>query len=192
MASQYLYTICIEQTYVANYLHGYIIFKNFANVHRALNMLVFKIVYNQLVWLLPFAHPQKIIRKIILNFWQFILKISYIPYVRSHVLLILQQFRGELQSIMASWLIILLVYSYNNKYLEILDPSEWEYEYGNIYSGTCVYCGHVGTNQMFPDYQGVLIFQVSLCDKAPFGTINKCVVSLRIFRYVSWLTGFTV
>ena len=26
-----------------------------------------------------------------------------------------------------------------------------------------------------PDYQGVLIIQVSLYDKAPFGTITKCV-----------------
>ena len=26
-----------------------------------------------------------------------------------------------------------------------------------------------------PDYLGVLIFQVSLYDKAPFGTITKCV-----------------
>ena len=25
-----------------------------------------------------------------------------------------------------------------------------------------------------PDYQGVLIFQVSLYDKAPFGTIARC------------------
>ena len=39
-----------------------------------------------------------------------------------------------------------------------------------------VYYGHLGTNQKCPDYQGVLIFQVSLYDKAtPFGTITKCV-----------------
>ena len=34
-----------------------------------------------------------------------------------------------------------------------------------------VYYGHLGTNKKCPDYQGVLIFQVSLYDKAPFGTI---------------------
>ena len=37
-----------------------------------------------------------------------------------------------------------------------------------------VYYGHFGTNQRHPDYQGVLIFQVSLYDKAPFGTIARC------------------
>ena len=37
-----------------------------------------------------------------------------------------------------------------------------------------VYYGHLGTNQSCPDYQGVLIFQVSLYDKAPFGTIARC------------------
>ena len=38
-----------------------------------------------------------------------------------------------------------------------------------------VYYGHLGTNQKCPDYQGVLIFQVSLHEKASFGTITKCV-----------------
>ena len=38
-----------------------------------------------------------------------------------------------------------------------------------------VYYGHLGTNKRCPDYQAVLIFQVSLYDKAPFGTITKCV-----------------
>ena len=37
-----------------------------------------------------------------------------------------------------------------------------------------VYYGHLGTNQRCPDYQGVLIFQVSVYDKAPFGTIARC------------------
>ena len=37
-----------------------------------------------------------------------------------------------------------------------------------------VYYGHLGTNQRCPDYQGVLIFQVSLYDKVPFGTIARC------------------
>ena len=36
-----------------------------------------------------------------------------------------------------------------------------------------VYYGHLGTNQRCPDYQGVLIFQVSLHDKAPFGTTAR-------------------
>ena len=35
-----------------------------------------------------------------------------------------------------------------------------------------VYYGHLGTNQKFPDYHSVLIFQVSLCDKAPCGTLT--------------------
>ena len=38
-----------------------------------------------------------------------------------------------------------------------------------------VYYGHLGTDKQCPDYQSVLIFQVSLYDKAPFGTITKCV-----------------
>lgn len=38
-----------------------------------------------------------------------------------------------------------------------------------------MYYGHLGTNKMCPDYQGVLIVQVSLYDKAPFGTITNCV-----------------
>ena len=33
----------------------------------------------------------------------------------------------------------------------------------------------LGTNKKCPDYESVLIFQVSLYDKAPFGTITKCV-----------------
>ena len=39
-----------------------------------------------------------------------------------------------------------------------------------------MYYGHLGADRKCPDYQGVLIFQVSLDDKAaPFGTITKCV-----------------
>ena len=38
-----------------------------------------------------------------------------------------------------------------------------------------MYYGPLGTNEKCPDYQGVLIFQVSLYDKAPFGTITMCV-----------------
>ena len=35
------------------------------------------------------------------------------------------------------------------------------------------YYGHLGIIHKCPDYLGVLIFQISLYDKAPFGTINK-------------------
>ena len=37
-----------------------------------------------------------------------------------------------------------------------------------------MYYGYFGATHKCPDYQGVLIFQVSLYDKAPFGTITKC------------------
>ena len=48
--------------------------------------------------------------------------------------------------------------------------------YQNIqHSVEPVYYGHIGTTYKCPDYQGVLIFQVSLYDKAPFGTITRCV-----------------
>ena len=40
--------------------------------------------------------------------------------------------------------------------------------------------------QMCPDYQGVLIIQVSLYDKAPFGTIPKC-VDMQVFLVSSVL-----
>ena len=38
-----------------------------------------------------------------------------------------------------------------------------------------VYYGHLGTNKKCPDYQGVLIFQVNLYDKAPLGTVTRYV-----------------
>ena len=39
-----------------------------------------------------------------------------------------------------------------------------------------VYYGHCGTNKECPDYQFVMIFQVSLYDKACIiGTITECV-----------------
>ena len=44
----------------------------------------------------------------------------------------------------------------------------------NGYTVDPVYYGHLGNNQRCPDYQGVLIFQVSLYDKALFGTIARC------------------
>ena len=37
-----------------------------------------------------------------------------------------------------------------------------------------VYYGHLGTSQKCPDYQGVLIFQVSLHDKVSFGITARC------------------
>ena len=43
-----------------------------------------------------------------------------------------------------------------------------------LYTVEPVYYGHLGTNQRCPDYQGILIFQVSLYNKAPFGTIATC------------------
>ena len=43
-----------------------------------------------------------------------------------------------------------------------------------MYTVEPVYYGHLGTNQRCPDYQGVLIFQVNLYDKAPFGIIARC------------------
>ena len=46
----------------------------------------------------------------------------------------------------------------------------WSYKY----SGTCV-LWTPWDQQKCPDYQGVLIFQFSLYDKASFGTITKCV-----------------
>ena len=55
-----------------------------------------------------------------------------------------------------------------------------------MYTVEPMYYGHYGTIQKCPDYQGVLIFQVSLCDnKAPFGTITKCVdyTGVLIFKY---------
>jgi len=36
-----------------------------------------------------------------------------------------------------------------------------------------VYSGHLGTSLKCPDYQGVLIFQVSLHGNGYFGTITK-------------------
>ena len=57
---------------------------------------------------------------------------------------------------------------------------------------TYILNGHLGTNKKCPDYQGVLIFQVSLYDKAPFGTISKRVDYASPYFQVSKLTGFTV
>ena len=47
-----------------------------------------------------------------------------------------------------------------------------------------VYYGHLGTNQKYPDYRGVLIFQVNLHNKESFGIIARCVdyAWVHIFR----------
>ena len=48
----------------------------------------------------------------------------------------------------------------------------------------CSYYGHVGTSQKCPDYQSVLIFQVSLHDNVSFGTTARCVdyAGIHIFK----------
>ena len=48
-----------------------------------------------------------------------------------------------------------------------------------------VYYGHLGTSQTYPDYQGVLIFQVSLHNNVLFGTTTRCVdyADVHIFKY---------
>ena len=47
-----------------------------------------------------------------------------------------------------------------------------------------VYYGHLGTSQKCPDYQGVLIFQVSLHDNVSFWTTTRCVdyAGVHIFK----------
>ena len=45
----------------------------------------------------------------------------------------------------------------------------------NGYTEEPVYYGHLGINKKCPDYQGTLIFLVSLYDKVQFGTIARCV-----------------
>ena len=47
-----------------------------------------------------------------------------------------------------------------------------------------VYYGHIGTSQKCPDYQGVLIFQVSLHDNVSFGTTARCLdyAGVHIFK----------
>ena len=60
----------------------------------------------------------------------------------------------------------------NGKVIAISGFEVWNHTY--IHTMEPVYYGHLGTNQRCPDYQGVLIFQVSLYDKAPFGTIARC------------------
>ena len=49
------------------------------------------------------------------------------------------------------------------------------YIHSYIHTVQPVYYGHLGTTHWCSDYQDVLIFQISLCDKAPFEIITKCV-----------------
>ena len=53
-----------------------------------------------------------------------------------------------------------------------------------VYTVEPVYYGHLGTSQKCPDYQGVLIFQVSLHDNVSFGTTARCVdyAGVHIFK----------
>ena len=53
-----------------------------------------------------------------------------------------------------------------------------------------VYCGHLGTNQKRPDYQGVLIFQVCLHDNVSFGTLTRCVDYAGV--HIVLINSFTV
>ena len=57
-----------------------------------------------------------------------------------------------------------------------------------------VYYGHLGTSQKCPDYQGVLIFQVSLHDNVAFGTTARCVdyAGVHIFKTGSTVWGTAV
>ena len=55
-----------------------------------------------------------------------------------------------------------------------------------------VYYGHRGANKKCPDYKGVLIFLVSSYDKAPFGTVTKCVDYAVVLIFKCRYTGFTV
>ena len=47
-----------------------------------------------------------------------------------------------------------------------------------------VYNRHLGTNKKYPDYQGVLIFQVVLYEKVPFGilTMSLDYAGVHIFK----------
>ena len=53
-----------------------------------------------------------------------------------------------------------------------------------------MYYGHLGTNQKCPDYQGVLIFQVSLYTKATFGTISVWIMQESLFSSAQLINRF--
>ena len=54
-----------------------------------------------------------------------------------------------------------------------------------IYTVEFVYHGHLGTSQKCPDYQGVLIFQVSLHDNVSFGTTAIGVWIMQVSTFSS-------
>ena len=58
------------------------------------------------------------------------------------------------------------------------------FEHQKHYTVEPVYYGHLGTSQKCPDYQGVLIFQVSLHDNVSFGTTARCLdyAGVHIFK----------
>ena len=64
------------------------------------------------------------------------------------------------------------------------NPCLWYKLLEKRYTVEPVYNGHIGTNHKCPDFQGVLIFQVSLCNKAPFGTITKWIMQVSLFSSV--------
>ena len=47
--------------------------------------------------------------------------------------------------------------------------------------------GHLGINHKSPDYQDILISQVSLDAKASFGTISKCMDYMQVALFSSVL-----
>ena len=55
---------------------------------------------------------------------------------------------------------------------------------GYIQWNLCIMDTGLGTSQKCPDYQGVLIFQVSLHDNVSFGTTARCVdyAGVHIFK----------
>ena len=55
------------------------------------------------------------------------------------------------------------------------------------YTVELVYYGHLGTSQQCPDYQGVLIFQVSLHDNVLFGTTAIGVWIMQVSTFSSVL-----
>ena len=61
---------------------------------------------------------------------------------------------------------------------------ECKRKYGSVNTVEPVYWGHLGTSQKCPDYQGVLIFQVSLHDDVSFVTTARCVdyAGVHIFK----------
>ena len=68
----------------------------------------------------------------------------------------------------------------------VVYSSIWKFTIISIIKTTVepVYYGHLGTSQKCPDYQGVLIFQVSLHDNVSFGTTARCVdyAGIHIFK----------